>query len=39
MASTLLGIHVGLVWQGMLDKILDRPRFEECRTEEVRNKW
>ncbi|PSN60500.1 kinase-like protein [Corynespora cassiicola Philippines] len=26
-------------WQGMLDRILDRPRPEEFRMEEVRNKW
>ncbi|KAF2478357.1 kinase-like protein [Lindgomyces ingoldianus] len=26
-------------WQGMLDKVLDRPRPEELRMEEVRNKW
>ncbi|KAJ8106677.1 hypothetical protein OPT61_g9380 [Boeremia exigua] len=26
-------------WQGMLDKILDRPRSEDFKMEEVRNKW
>ncbi|KAF2264792.1 hypothetical protein CC78DRAFT_516300 [Lojkania enalia] len=26
-------------WQGMLDKVLDRPSPEEFKMEEVRNKW